>query len=224
MAHQKGFVSRKFLNRTDGGLGEEWSLGSLCHSLTAVWAMSNPLPRKRLKEKVTDIRLGFKKYTFILVCFWVETVNHLFPKVTEWFPFCSWFWTQHCVFFLGLLQSVDLVNKWWTSKALELGLHEVAEPENLNLWNQQDCSGKLTSLLRRFLQHGLYPGIASGKKHKEDTSEPLKWPSDGEITKIGESSRRRSMCSLHYYFFPRWDPTGYCSPLWMWKEKQIWGP
>lgn len=105
----------------DGGLGEEWSRLSL--SFLNCCAMSNPLPRKRLKEKVTDIRLGFKKYTFILVCFWVETVNHLFPKVTEWFAFRSWFWTQRCVFFLELLQSVDLVNKWWTSKALELGLH-----------------------------------------------------------------------------------------------------
>lgn len=158
------------------------------------------------------------------MCFCIETVNHLLPKVTVWLPCPSWFWTQHCVFILELLQSVDFANKWWTSKALELGLHSAAESENPKLWSQHNCKGKLTSLLRRFWSIGLRPsGIASGKKHREGISKPLKWPSRGERTKIGEVSGKRGGCALHYYL-PRWDSTDQWSPLWMWTLKLILGP
>lgn len=65
--------------------------------------------------------------------------------------------------------------------------------------------------------------IASRKKHRENTSEPLKWLSNGEITKIGESSRRRSVCSQHYCFFLGGIPQVIATHH-KCEERQIWGP
>lgn len=35
----------------------------------------------------------------VCVCVWIETVNHLLPKVTVWLWLCSLFRTEHCVSF-----------------------------------------------------------------------------------------------------------------------------
>ena len=93
-----------------------------------------------------------------------------------------------------------------------MGLRAAAEPVNVNLRVNRIAMENSPVFSGGFWKVDLHPsGIPSGKNQREDSSEPLKGRSHRDITKIGDSSRRKGGSTLCSHFL-RWKPPVIAAP------------